>query len=124
MFIRNTGLLVLTPRRLLDEVPFAVTPKTEDMHDMLKPMAGAARISALMDDQRLFITTSGRLGHAFPNISLGDQICIFSNARVVHIVRPRLAEHTYELVGPAYVHGMMHGEVAKLNIVEQDVTLV
>ncbi|KAF3031425.1 hypothetical protein E8E12_001247 [Didymella heteroderae] len=109
---------------LLDETPFAATPNSEDMYDVMKQMAGAGRISALMGDQRLFITTSGRLGHAFPNVSLGDQICIFSDAQVVHIVRPRSAEHTYELVGPAYVHGMMHGEVAKLNIVEQDVTLV
>lgn len=94
------------------------------MYDIMKQMAGAVRIGALMDDQCLFITTSGRLGHAFPNVSLGDQICIFSDAQVVHIIRPRSAEHTYELVGPTYVHGMMNGEVAKLNIVEQDVTLV
>ena len=57
-------------------------------------------------------------------LSLGDQICIFSDAQVVHIVRPRSAEHTYELVSPAYVHGMIHAEVVKLNIVEQDITLV
>ena len=90
----------------------------------MKQMAGAGRISALMEDQRLFVTTSGRLGHAFPDVRSGDQICIFSDAQVVHILRPGSAGHTYELVGPAYVHGMMHGEVAKLNIEEQDVTLV
>jgi hypothetical protein len=94
------------------------------MYDIMKQMAGAGRISALMDDQRLFITTSGRLGHAFPNVRLGDQICIFSDAQVVHILRPRSAKHTYEFVGPVYVHGMMHGEIAKLDIKEQDITLV
>lgn len=94
------------------------------MYDIMKQMAGAGRISALMEDQRLFITTSGRLGHAFPNVRSGDQICIFSDAQVVHILRPGSAGHTYELVGPAYLHGMMHGEVAKLDIEERDVTLV
>ncbi|KAF3009614.1 hypothetical protein E8E13_007007 [Curvularia kusanoi] len=109
---------------LLDEIPFAANPNLEVMPGLRNFMTGAFRVSALMDDQRLFTTTSGRIGHAFPNVSLGDQICIFSDARVVHIVRPKPSAHTYELVGPAYVHGMMHGEIAKLDIVEQDVTLV
>lgn len=124
-YIRNTGLLVPTPCRLPDETPFAATPDSEDTYDVVEQMAGAGGISALMEDQRLFIASSGRLGHAPPNIRSGDQICISSDAQVVHILRPRSAEHTCELCRPSLLKwDDAWGKVAKLDIEEQDVTLV
>ncbi|KAK8128869.1 hypothetical protein PG984_009977 [Apiospora sp. TS-2023a] len=68
----------------------------------------------------------GRFGFGPSNIAVGDSVCIFSFARTAHIIRrtPGSDSETYAIVGNAYVHGMMHGEVEDLGIEEQEIVLV
>ncbi|TPR07961.1 hypothetical protein CAN33_0016455 [Aspergillus niger] len=46
------------------------------------------------------------------NTSIKDKVCILFGCSVPVILRP-LGKDTYELVGEAYVHGVMNGEVVK-----------
>ncbi|KAK4552307.1 hypothetical protein LTR86_010478 [Recurvomyces mirabilis] len=48
----------------------------------------------------------------------GDVVCIFNGSDIPHVVQPRPrmegVEGSYELLGGAYVHGLMHGEASRL----------
>lgn len=61
--------------------------------------------------QSYFITTSGRRGIGSKYTRPGDVVVVTRNARSPAILRPVTgAEQRMTLVGPAYVHGIMHGE--------------
>lgn len=79
-----------------------------------------------MNGQRLFTTANGHLGRGPSSIRSGDSIYIFSYAKTARILRrsSNTDAETYTLLGEAYVHGMMNGEVEDLDIEEQDVVLV
>lgn len=62
--------------------------------------------------RRFFITAKGNLGSGPSEMEPDDKICILFGAKTPFILR-RLASTTsprYQLVGHAYVHGIMHGE--------------
>lgn len=63
----------------------------------------------------LFMSSSGHLGLAPEASEEEDVICVLQGARVPFIVRPT-GHHKCSLVGEAYVHGVMDGEVAELNL--------
>jgi hypothetical protein len=54
-------------------------------------------------------TRGGYLAWVPCNAQVGDAICIFSGATAPFILRPR-RDGYYDVVGDAYVHGIMHGE--------------
>lgn len=82
-------------------------------------------VLAIMDSQRLFTTVQGRIGRGPSKMESGDCICIFSYARTAHIIRCDSIERSkHRLIGEAYVHGMMNGEIGKLEVEEQDVILI
>ncbi|KAH7061939.1 heterokaryon incompatibility protein-domain-containing protein [Paraphoma chrysanthemicola] len=112
--------------RLLDEVAFALETNLETAPEIMRHFAAIASIYVTMEGQRLFMTANGRLGRGSSSIEPGDSVCIFSSALTAHILRrsPNTTEETYTLIGEAYVHGMMHGEIEDLDIEEQDVVLV
>ncbi|KAK7926706.1 hypothetical protein PG985_003704 [Apiospora marii] len=85
----------------------------------------AFEITLIQDGRCCFSTAQGRFGSGPSNIAVGDSICIFSFAATAHIIRrtPDSNSETYTLVGEAYVHGMMHGEVEHLGIEEQEIVL-
>ncbi|KAK0634454.1 heterokaryon incompatibility protein-domain-containing protein [Bombardia bombarda] len=60
------------------------------------------------------------------NAEEGDRVVVFSGAEVLHVIRERKDEKgVFELIGEAYVHGLMDEEVLKLEGVEKvDVVLV
>jgi hypothetical protein len=66
------------------------------------------RMSAL----RPFLSAAGRVGLAPPTVQAGDRVCIFLGGRVPYIIRPCADKPaTFNIVGEAYVHGIMYGEV-------------
>ena len=57
---------------------------------------------------RFFITKEGRMGLGPKSLQPGDGITILSGARYIYCVRSK--SHQYQLVGHAYVYGLMNGE--------------
>jgi hypothetical protein len=55
-----------------------------------------------------FLTEDDYFGMAPETISSGDQIALFAGLKVPMIIRK--SGDSYELLGPAYIHGIMHGE--------------
>jgi hypothetical protein len=58
------------------------------------------------------VTESGYLGQGSCGPQKGDLVCILKGARVPFVLRPRKDEY-FELVGEAYVHGVMNGEFVR-----------
>ncbi|KAK8006047.1 heterokaryon incompatibility protein-domain-containing protein [Apiospora marii] len=63
----------------------------------------------------LYRTRRGYLGTGPHRVQRGDVVCVFMGAAVPFILRPRGddGEEGYTLVGDAYVHGIMDGELVK-----------
>jgi hypothetical protein len=58
-----------------------------------------------------FVTMSGYMGVAPASIRQGDAIVLVSGLQTPLVVRPVGGGTTYKLLGPAYVLGMMEGEL-------------
>lgn len=73
-----------------------------------------------------FITSSGRFGFGPRNLQEGDHVCVFSFAQVPNVLRRSKEDNVcrYQVLGQAYVHGMMYGEVETLGIEEQEIIFV
>jgi hypothetical protein len=61
-------------------------------------------------ERRPFRSAQGHVGMGPPDTQPGDKICIFFGSRFPHVIRPGEAGR-YRLVGEAYVHGIMDGEI-------------
>jgi hypothetical protein len=61
-------------------------------------------------DRRLFVTPEKWLGSGPELLEPGDEIWLLKNAAVPFILRPT-GDSQYQLVGEAYVHGIMYGEL-------------
>lgn len=60
-----------------------------------------------------FVTKRGYLGLGSPQIKMGDVVVILGGGNVPYILRPVVSgtgANLYQLVGEAYVHGIMYGE--------------
>ncbi|KAI4592946.1 hypothetical protein KJ359_010198 [Pestalotiopsis sp. 9143b] len=69
-------------------------------------------------NQRFFVTTEGYLGMGPQMMGPGDEVWILFGGSVPFILRPTNTssseiERKYTLVGQAYVHGIMYGEVVR-----------
>ncbi|KAK4960681.1 hypothetical protein LTR28_005030 [Elasticomyces elasticus] len=73
---------------------------------------------------RTYFTTMKRYMGLGPKYARqGDKICVFTGSHVPFIVRPH-RDQSYQLVGECYVHGIMQGEVLRMNnILEEPITL-
>jgi hypothetical protein len=73
--------------------------------------AQAAYIEAMVLQELMFLcrTKKGLLGWVLPEVTVGDQVCIFKGFCAPWILRP-IANGLYQLKGSAYVHGIMDGE--------------
>jgi hypothetical protein len=67
-----------------------------------------------------------------PDMQTGDEICVFPNAKVPHVVRFTYATSRYgtgrtrvtgQLVGDVYVHGLMYGEVLSMGLEDKSIIL-
>lgn len=63
-------------------------------------------------ERRLFRTKKGYLGLGAHGLAKGDKVYILAGGAVPLILRPRPTGDRYELIGDAYVHGVMDGEAA------------
>ncbi|KAK5744570.1 hypothetical protein LTR17_001965 [Elasticomyces elasticus] len=71
------------------------------------------RMYKIAERRLLFITTERRyLGYGPDSIRIGDQVWILAGGKVPFILRPKV-NGRFELVGEAYVHGIMHGEAVR-----------
>jgi hypothetical protein len=77
------------------------------------------KVSAACCNRAFFRTRDGRIGLGPPNLQVGDLVCIIRNTYTPFIIRPRPGDSGHnELVGEAYVHGLMYGEV--FDVVDED----
>jgi hypothetical protein len=60
--------------------------------------------------RRFFITSKGHLGSGPADMSKDDKVCILFGAKTPIILRKESSGPRYQLIGHAYVHGIMHGE--------------
>lgn len=68
---------------------------------------------SLMDigaSRRLFLTKARRFGISHNTLKIGDVVWLLAGAKTPFVLRPR-QDGTYELIGEAYVDGMMFGEL-------------
>ena len=63
-----------------------------------------------LDELRLFRTESGLVGKGPQTVVAGDEVWVFPGGSVPFLLRC-LRRGKYSLVGHAYVHGIMHGEL-------------
>lgn len=83
-------------------------------------------ILVCLEGRRLFTTSKGRFGFGPKTVQKADVICILNYASTAHILRQEEGgeTETYRVLGEAYVHGMMTGEIEMLGMKEQDIWLV
>lgn len=62
--------------------------------------------------RRAFLTSTGYVGVGPLDTRVGDEVCVFIGGNAAYLVRPEENE-LYSLVGEAYVHGVMYGELLK-----------
>lgn len=77
--------------------------------------------------RRLFLSSKGVLGLAPASARKDDQVWFLSGGKVPFILRPELdrsGRRTFSLIGEAYVHGYMFGQVLKEDPIFQEVDLM
>lgn len=86
-------------------------------------------MATAMINRRFVVTERGYHGLAPALARVGDVCCVVFGANTPFIVRPAAQRHQhFELVGEAYVHGVMKGEIfersAGVEFQEEDIVLV
>jgi hypothetical protein len=64
-----------------------------------------------ISERRLFKTMNGFVGMGTLSIQPGDQVWLIRDSLVPLVLRPAGDSGTFRLVGEAYLHGFMHGEM-------------
>ncbi|KAH8588345.1 hypothetical protein B0O99DRAFT_639551 [Bisporella sp. PMI_857] len=59
----------------------------------------------------LFRTSKGRFGQGPVSLQPGEQVWLISNAQMPLVLRPVEGTDSFNLIGVAYIHGCMHGEL-------------
>ncbi|EWY79698.1 hypothetical protein FOYG_17183 [Fusarium oxysporum NRRL 32931] len=62
--------------------------------------------------RRAFLTSTGFVGVGPLDMQAGDEVCVLLGGKIPYLLRPQ-GDKTYSLIGEAYVHGIMHGELFK-----------
>ncbi|KAJ4351201.1 uncharacterized protein N0V89_006540 [Didymosphaeria variabile] len=75
------------------------------------------RVMGSLFDRRPFVTTQGFIGLGPSCAEPGDEVYIFMGAQVLFVMR-RCGENAVKLLGEAYVHGIMDGELLNTDFVE------
>jgi hypothetical protein len=79
--------------------------------------------------KQLFATKQGRLRFSLKGVLPGDQLCIFDGAPTAHTIRKagdanQEAPETWRFHGPAFVYGMMNGEIRGMGLKSRDFVMV
>ncbi|TID14537.1 hypothetical protein E2P81_ATG08489 [Venturia nashicola] len=83
------------------------TRRDAEFLDMQKRYSRTKRLTS--SDLNFCSTRKGLLGWLPQAAKEGDNICIFAGANAPFVIRDR-RNGTYELLGDAYIHGIMYGE--------------
>jgi hypothetical protein len=80
------------------------------------------RIVKTCGGRRFFNTTKGRIGLGPPRVKPGDIVCVFYGSQVVLVCRASTAQgpNAMELIGDAFVHGLMDLTKTPLDVRGQD----
>ena len=70
-----------------------------------------SRINATCRRRQFITTRKSRIGIGPKSAKPGDLICVFQNCQLPLILRSRKNGDSFQLVGEAYVYGIMHGEL-------------
>lgn len=80
-------------------------------------MAACGIFSQLMGRKimlrRLVVTELGYMGFGDINVQVGDSICVFLGSKTPYVVRDADEDGGKKLLGEAYLHGFMKGEVVE-----------
>jgi hypothetical protein len=74
-------------------------------------------------NRRFYRSEQGRFGWAPDQARPGDRLCVLNGLAVPLILRP-IESGSFEVVGDAYVHGVMDGEVLDMGLEEQDIYII
>jgi hypothetical protein len=87
----------------------------------MESFAEALVFATILRDRRIMTTfENGYIGIANPQAEKGDKLCILLGSTFPVILRE--CEDGYIVVGEAYVHGIMNGELMKTLDLEKDMT--
>jgi hypothetical protein len=100
--------------------------RTRKPAQTLEDLQTALRVALNM--RRFAITSKGYFALVPRGAQLGHAIVVFDRACVPFILRSKMSgagKNKFELLGEAYVHGIMKGEVMQMDEIKlQDITLV
>ncbi|KAF4632852.1 hypothetical protein G7Y89_g5278 [Cudoniella acicularis] len=91
-------------------------------HEPIKEGEFALCIGFNCHRKRVFATKGGHLGLGTKSVKEGDEAWILEGADTPFVLRPR-KDGKYKLIGEAYVHGVMHGELAVQGVSMRNVLL-
>jgi hypothetical protein len=95
-----------------------IGPFYQDIRESADPIAAEKyelEIAALMIHRRVIVTQTGLYGLGPSTAREGHLCCVIFGAKIPFIVKPIAdSNEQYELVGEAYIHGIMKGEVVKM----------
>lgn len=119
-------MLNITNASLADQSSSTNRPTTQENPFAARHAVQMGQIGRVQEGRRFFITQGGRIGFGPSNISVGQRVCIFSWSKTAHVLdrAENDEKEQYTLIGDAYVHNMMYGEIEELKIQEQDIILV
>lgn len=89
----------------------SISPRNSDIYAFLNHV-----LTVTLGDQRyrpLFVTDLGHLGSGTRSTQVDDEVWLVPKVPFPLLLRPTGLEDEYTLVGSAYIHGMMYGELQK-----------
>lgn len=91
--------------------PFDDDEKLESDRDRMQPgiFDNTNRFLLGEADGSYFVTRKGYVGRSPMPVEVGDKVCIFFGAKVPFLLRQVESTDSFNLVGEAYIHGIMKG---------------
>jgi hypothetical protein len=112
-YLRTKPLMLTQYRAVMKHLE--TVPKDAELEETAEFSSTYERELRLQFLRCPFITVNGYVGMAPPYVREGDHICIFPKGRTPYILRPQSGSGTFQLVGSAYVYGVMQGEFFKVD---------
>jgi len=79
--------------------------------DSLETLCFIISMNNMWQNRVFFATRSGRIGAASRHVRCGDKVCILFGGRAAYVLRKRPQGRNWQFLHPAYVYGLMSGEV-------------
>lgn len=110
----------------IEELPEEIPARCWVRRRMSSPYEPILGKLGRLGDRQLFNTKHGRFGFTIKGLRPGDILCVFNSASTPHVLR-RITDRddeAYQVIGDAYVDGIMLAEVDAIGIADQDILLV